>query len=313
MMGDLFGGLLSLQSNFDSTVAVAGGDRRFKISENVSPIPQDRIFFNYNYFHNAVTDVDGVTHSLDRFTFGLEKTFLDGGASVEVRLPIVSGLGASQSMTGDNTDIELGNLGMYVKAILMSGPNWAATGGLAMTLPTSRDAQADTGGDFIEIESDAVHLAPFLGYVTQPNRCWFAQGFIQADFDLNGNDVYDGTLSDRVYRGTVQDQNLLFLDASIGRWIHRNCDPCSRLRAVAAIAELHYTTTLNDTDAVSPFGGGSYTISNPYNRMDIVNATGALVIQYPNASLRFGAAAPLRNDEERLFDAEIIFQFNRFF
>ncbi len=312
MMGDLFGGLLSLQENFDSTMAIAGGDRRFKISENVSPIPQDRVFFNYNHFENALTDVDGVNHSLDRFTFGLEKTFIDGNASFEVRLPIVSGLDAFQSLSGDNSGVEVGNLGMYVKAILLSGTDWAMSGGLAMTVPTGNDSQANLSSDFVEIENDAVHLAPFLGYLTRPNRCWFAQGFIQADFDLNGNDVYDGTLSDRVYRGTVQEQNLLFVDASVGRWIHRSCDPCRGLRGVAAIAELHYTTTLNDTDTVSPVGN-PYTVSNPYNRMDILNATGAVVVKYPKSSFRVGAAAPLRDGEERLFDAEIIFQFNRFF
>jgi hypothetical protein len=181
-----------------------------------------------------------------------------------------------------------------------------------MTLPTSHDAQVDTDSEFIEIEDDAVHLAPFLGYVTRSNCCWFAQGFIQADFDLNGNDVYDGTGSDRVFRGTLQDQNLLFVDASIGRWIHRGCDPHRRLRAVALMGELHYTTTLNDTDIVAPLFS-SYAISNPFNRMDILNATGALVIQFSKSAVRVGAAAPLRNDEERLFDAEIIFQFNRYF
>ena len=63
---------------------------------------------------------------------------------------------------------------------------------------------------------------------------------------------------------------------------------------------------MNDADQVR-------SITNPFNRMDILNATGALVFRFPGATFRVGAAAPLRDDEERLFDTEIIAQFNRFF
>jgi hypothetical protein len=46
------------QPCMDVLADLAGGDRRFKISENNSPFPQDRIFFNYHHFHNAVVDVN---------------------------------------------------------------------------------------------------------------------------------------------------------------------------------------------------------------------------------------------------------------
>jgi hypothetical protein len=41
MVGDFFGGGFLLSSG--QTVPIAGGDRRFKVAENVSPIPRDRI------------------------------------------------------------------------------------------------------------------------------------------------------------------------------------------------------------------------------------------------------------------------------
>jgi hypothetical protein len=135
------------------------------------------------------------------------------------------------------------------------------------------------------------------------NRSWFAQGFIQADFDLNGNDVYTDFNG---YEGVLQDQNLLYVDASIGHWFIRNCDPCAHLSGVAAIAELHYTTTMQDTDSVAG-------VSNGFNRMDILNATGALNFQFRQTSLRIGVAAPLRGNEENLFDTEILVQLNRNF
>ena len=114
------------------------------------------------------------------------------------------------------------------------------------------------------------------------------------------NDVYDYS----GFQGVIQDQNLLFIDASLGHWICRNCNPCARLNGVAAIAELHYTTTMNDTDSVG-------SVTNPFNRLDILNASGALNFQLGHTALRVGAAAPLTNSEEKLFDAEVIFQLNR--
>lgn len=311
MMGDFFGGsFLLTDDDFvgsdpqGSTLALAGGDRRFKITENVSPVPQDRVFFNYNRFHNAVTDTNNVSQSVDRFTFGTERTFQDGLASVEMRLPFAAALDSTQiDSSTDTEEVELGNLGFALKVHLLSGINWLLSAGTTLTLPTGDDFELIIAGDrVLLVQNEAVHLAPFLGYLAQPNQRWFAQGFLQADFDLNGNDVFTDANG---FEGTVQDQNLLFVDASVGHWLRRTNDRRSRLSGIAALAELHYTATLNDTDEVAD-------VTNPFNRMDILNATGALHFQFDAASLRVGAAAPLTDDEDRFYDAEIVVQFNRF-
>ncbi len=303
MIGDHFGGTFLFGSNGVHTVSLAGGDRRFKIAENVSPVPQDRVFFNYNHFENALSDVNNANRSLDRFTFGFEKTFWDGNASLEARLPFASGLNSSQTFgVADTQATELGNLALAFKTNLLSGCNWMLSGGTGISIPTGDDFEVSTANALeLRVKNDAVHLSPFIGYLNQLNCNAFFQGFVQADFDLSGNDVYSGA---RGFEGIIQDQNLLFIDASLGRWIHRSCNPCDRLTGVAAMAELHYTTTMNDADSVSE-------ISNSFNRMDILNASAALNFQFRHTSLRVGGAAPLRNDEERLFDAEIIFQLNR--
>ena len=248
-------------------------------------------------------DLNDVNRSLDRFTFGFEKTVLCGNASIELRLPFASGLNSRQTFgAADTQATELGNLGLAFKMNLLSGCDWILSGGTGITIPTGDDFEAYTANALdLRVKNDAVHLSPFIGYLHQPNQNWFFQSFIQADFDLSGTDVFTGTGG---FEGVIQDQNLLFIDASLGRWIHRNCNPCKRYSGVAAIAELHYTTTMNDTDTVSA-------ITNPYNRMDILNASGALNFLFRKTSLRVGGAAPLRDDEERLFDAEIIFQLNR--
>src|SRR5262249_29857955 len=55
----------------------------FKIADNESPRPQDRVFVNYNYFDRIL----GTSVDLNRETLGFEKTFLDGNASVGMRVP----------------------------------------------------------------------------------------------------------------------------------------------------------------------------------------------------------------------------------
>lgn len=315
MIGDFFGGSFLIASGDPSdspqlgpsirgtTVSLAGGDRRFKVAENVSPIPQDRVFFNYNHFHNSLRDINGVSKNLDRFTFGLEKTFHEQMSSIEIRLPFASALNSRQQLGLPETQhTEIGNLALGFKACLLAGDDWIVAGGTTLTMPTGDDYELFSGDErTLLIQNDAVHLAPYLGYAAFPGRHWFFQTFLQTDFDLNGNDVFTDFNG---FEGVLQDQNLLFLDFSLGRWLHRSSDPRDWISGIALMAELHYTTTINDTDFVAG-------VTNPDNRMDVLNTTAALNFQFEISSLRVGAAAPLRDDEESLFDAEIIVQLNR--
>jgi hypothetical protein len=80
-----------------------------KVADDNSPLPQDRVGFRFNYFHNAVS-ITGLSsetilaperslngfirptqtkdYDYNLYTFNFEKTFLSGQASAEVRLPI---------------------------------------------------------------------------------------------------------------------------------------------------------------------------------------------------------------------------------
>jgi len=109
-----------------------------------------------------------------------------------------------------------------------------------------------------------------------------------------------------VYQGRLHEQSLLYLDASIGRWIYRN--PCATcITGIAPTVELHYTTTMEDTATVGGF-------SNPFNRMDVLDLTAGVHVQLGARNmLSVAGVAPLRQDEEKLFDAEIQLQYNRYF
>jgi len=143
MLGDFFGGSfldLDNQGIGSETISINGGDRRFKVAENVSPMPRDRVFVNYNHFENALKDHRGKSISLDRYTPGFEKTFFDKSASLEVRLPVARGMSSSQDLSSSDTQgSELGNLALAAKVILLRGSSWVISGGSSLTLPTGDD------------------------------------------------------------------------------------------------------------------------------------------------------------------------------
>ena len=211
MIGDFFGGgyqyLVASPAN-GATVAVAGGDRVLKFSDNNSPIPQNRLFFNYHLFNNSVVDVNGQTQNTNRFTFGLEKTVWDGTASIEFRVPFEASVDATQ-MVGSNDTLaaEFGNLALATKLLIYLG---------VYCRPNNR---------------------VFTQFVTQVN--FDVSGSTVTVFDPS---FFGGVGSDRIF-----EQSLLFLDYSLGYWMyHVRSDDW--ITGIAPMVELHYTSTLNDLD-----------------------------------------------------------------
>ena len=329
MVGDFFGGGYQLRADEFRTfqpdyfnTSVAGADRRYKIAENNSPFPVDRAFFNFNHFHNALRTADGREANLDRGVLGLEKTFLDQWWSCEFRLPFVSGLNGDQilnSPVANNVSGEMGNFGLAMKRLLYRDATLAASVGLGVVLPTGSDARVFSfPGDplpDIEIDNEAYYLQPFAGVWWMPSDQSFCQLAVQADFDARGNPV----IVDQTLVGTIQDQTLLFLDASYGYWLMHDPYGEGIVTGIAPMIELHYTSTLQDTDVVDfgRFVGGGSTdtnsVTNPNNRQNILNMTGALRLELAGTSfLTFAGVVPLRSDE-KLFDAEFSAQFVQYY
>lgn len=321
MVGDFFGGAYQInavtagQSSGQFTnLPAAGGDRRFKISENYSPFPIDRVFFNYNHFHRALETADGREANLNRATFGVEKTFLDQWWSYEFRLPFASGLNNDQvvSSTADNVSTEFGNIAMALKRLVSTSDTTAVSAGLGIVLPSGANGNLyDSSGTLIVTTfNDAVYLQPFLGLWYTPTDRFFAQFNVQADFDVRGNRI-DFVQVGNGPEGTVQDQALLFLDGSIGYWIFRDPYADSFITGLAPIIELHHNTTIEDPDQLR---SGPDEVTNPNRRLDVLNLTGALRLELAGVSyLTFFGVAPLRDNEEKLFDAEFGVQYTRLY
>jgi hypothetical protein len=323
-IGDYFGGggVISGPSwgASELNLPLGGGDRRQKLTEHTSPIPADRVFITYNYFDNPLVDVNNNVVDVNRYMFGFEKTFLNRNASLEVRTPLVNGVAANQDQDGTTyyRETELGNVTLTPKFLLRRDRCGAVSTGLGIVLPTAPDIQVSSGNLTVDVENLAVHLQPFIAFHRTPgNHCW-ATFYTQFDFATGGNRVISREngveLSDELYN----DQHLMFLDLSVGRWLRRN--PCGRVRGVAAIFELHYTTTLNDTDGVqagrssSSNGGAEDVLTNLDNRLDVLNATAGLRFEGSRGNtVTIGGVAPLRTGADAIFDGEFLIQLNRGF
>jgi hypothetical protein len=324
------GGTQFFRSSF--TLPMAGGSRVGKISENDSPIPRDRVFFSYNHFQNVFQLSEQAAappgpplirqEPIDRYTVGFEKTFFDGWTSVEVRMPFVGIPDTQLQSVGVNSG-SVGNLTVVLKSLLYMDGATAVGAGLAIETPTGSDTIARLGTSNIRFQNQAAHLLPYIGFVWSPgDPRWgwgdglFFSGFAQIDINASGNavDVLGPNSIPTQTLGQLTDQNLGFLDIAAGYWLFR--DPYApRLTGLAAITELHYTTTLQNIDRINgQLPTGSFTINGVGNRFDVLNGTiGVQALLFDASSLRVAGVFPIGNEDRRLFDSEVQVQFNRRF
>lgn len=311
-------GLLG-QSVFD--IPSAGGSRRVKIGENNVALPTNRVYVMYNHFHNVfqineaptflTPRVQYQTH-VDRYTLGFEKMFFDDLWSVEVR----QAFNSSFDYQGTNFGVDggsVGNTAIILKNLLYTDDSTAIGGGVAFDLPTGSDVNVGLSGMPLEFENDSFHILPWLGFASSAD-IFYVTGFAQLDIAANGNQIRAPQLNNSVV-GIYNEQNLLYLDLAVGSYLYRNPD-ADRLTSIALQGELHYTSTLQDTDVISaPNLSTPFALTNVYNRQDVVNGTVALQFQLGLLStFRVAAVAPLSEAiDERLFDAELQVQFNRRF
>ena len=86
----------------------------YSIGDDENPRPQDRLYFEFNYFNDASTPTTRI--DLSRETFGFEKTFLDGNASIGVRVPFYD---TSGDFSLDDSD-DVGDLTIILKYALIN-------------------------------------------------------------------------------------------------------------------------------------------------------------------------------------------------
>jgi hypothetical protein len=280
MFGDLFGPVgtkvITTPQGVTRTVRVpitSGG--AYKISENESPRPVDRIFFTYNYYNGVFDSLNPGLPStnLHREVLGFEKTFLDGNASIGLRLPWLQLTGSSE--------IEDSNVGDLTVVTKYAWINDRYTGnvfstGFCITVPT--------GEDFVDFTGIPIHstlLQPWAGFIVSASEDWYVLGFSAVIIPTNDEDV-----------------TLLTNDIGLGYWLRRN-DQCSLINSISPTVELHVTTPLDHrgTDSV------------PLGFADIVNLTYGLHV-FSNAGWGISAAVGHPLTGPKPFDLEAIVQVN---
>jgi hypothetical protein len=271
--------------------AVVPSVRGFKIAENQSPQPQDRVFFTMDYFNNLNgalnTRFDSPVNNMTawRYIFGLEKTFDDGYGSVGVRLPLDQ-LSASSTISGNfarpgGTSTSLNDLSIFTKYILKVDPDTGSllSVGLEMTLPTGPSQFA--GAKYIEgIQSTEVQ--PFIGYLLIRDR-FYLHGFLSLSAP-----------------STVRDVTMVYNDLGVGYFLYRNPDPDSFLTSVAPTFEVHVNTPLTHRDW--------FNANDISGTADVVDLTyGVNVGFFRQAVLTFGWVTPVTGPRPFNYEAVLLF------
>ncbi|MEM9187031.1 MAG: hypothetical protein AAGB00_11095 [Planctomycetota bacterium] len=286
---------------------------RTRLQDNNSAMPQDRVFFDYSYFHNAALTAGGV--DVSRFAPGVEKTFLGGMASVEVRVPFGVTFNSDQvsGAAPDTSSFEFGNVVVAPKVLLSSDPDLAIAVGMGVALPTGDGIliSMSDGTPAVRIDNESVHLLPYFAmlYAPRGSDC-FAHLFVTYDFDLNGNETFANVTGAGLESiGTWSDQHLVTLNLAFGEYVYRARSRHDRLQSVAYSAELHYTGSISDADSVS---GGSFVVGDPNANLSLLNATLGGHARVGQTTFSAGYSLPLTSDD-RVFDGELRLFANRAF
>lgn len=260
----------------EALVPVPGRYSGITITDNDSPRPTDRVYFNYGYYDGIGAQLNpGVGNiTQNRPMIGFEKTFLDKNASFGMRLPFIQLNGPP----GAGADA-VGDLSILTKYAFINNPNGnVVSAGMILTLPT-----APSGGLLCDGTSipHSVLFQPWAGFVHVFDRA-YVQGITAIIVPTDSRDI-----------------TLFAHSLGMGYWLYR-ADGDRMLRGIIPVAEVHVRTPLNHRDR----DGVVY-------MQDQVNVTGGLHLRFPRAT--FGGAVCVPTLAPRPWNVEAIANFTYWF
>lgn len=264
--------------------------RNFKVSENQSPRPQDRIFFDYNFYTNVNSTVNTALRSpvnrLNAYVYmwGFEKTFDGGNGSIGMRLPL-------NTLTGSSTTIyvpassALGNLDIFAKYILKQNVETGSvlTAGFQISPPTATGRFA--GAPYL-YGLNTTYLQPFIAYLWRQDR-FFVQGF-----------------SGFIFPATNSDVSMMYNDISTGYFVYQNPDTSRLVTAIVPSFEVHVNSPLDHRNPFNAF--------DPAASANATNLTYGLNVMFHGRSM-LTAALVTPVSSPKPFDTEFVLFFNYFF
>lgn len=299
MIGD--GGLLQPR-------VIVAGSRIFnmqnhvsKVSENNSALPQDRIGLNFSTMQNVslgrrivgVPPVgQAVVDDLQEYSLFAERTLLQGLVSVDLTVPIYRTSefeinNNAEFLVGPQVQGEMGDLAFGIKGLLHRSSSLATSLGLRVEVPTRGEVRVDFTDT--HLHDDVWHFTPYLATQWTPTQNLFFNGF--ASYRLNSTDMR-ATAAAGTY--AIREPTYLMIDGSAGYWFVRRPHG-SGLTGLAALLELHYTTTPESEAALAL--QGIPTTGAALGHTDYLNLTAGLTSRWnERVSLTGAVSAPLRSN-----------------
>jgi hypothetical protein len=197
----------------------------FKLGEIESPRPQNRVYFEYNFYNNLTDPSTGTSLDLHRATLGFERTFIDGNASLGARIPI-----SFHDRDGGGSIDGIGDLTVITKYAFLNDCDTGnvLSGGLAVLFPTGRDITLGSGATV-----STFLFQPYAGAICHVNSDLYAQGF-----------------SSMVIPSRTDFPTVVYNDIGVGYRIYR-CNSDSMLTSVIPTVEGHLQTPINHTGVSS--------------------------------------------------------------
>jgi hypothetical protein len=161
-------------SNLQSKVPVTSFGS-FKISDNESVQPVDRVFMTYNYYN--VDGFQGNSSSINREVVGFEKAFLDGRASFGMRVPFTQ---VGENLGGTSDVDGLSFIGKYAFYLDRETGN-VISGGLVVTVPTGPDIPLDSNTTV-----NPTLIQPWVGGAFNFGR-FYVQGYSEIIISTDNN------------------------------------------------------------------------------------------------------------------------------
>ena len=269
MFGDVIDTILAFRPDPASAIrgtAIPIGRGAFKIAENESPRPQNRLFLHFNYYKDV--PAGGTLQQLYREVIGFEKTLLGGDASAGLRLPFVQFQDAQSSSVVDDLSL----LFKYAPLTDRETGSVLSTG-LVVTVPTGATGTLAFLKDGRVEKGRAALFQPFIGYLWN-----------KGDFFVHGFESLMVATDSRAV-------TILFTDLGLGyRFLHG--DRGRLVTGITPTVELHVNTPLNHR-------------SGAFSYRDSVNFTGGVHVALKERYL-FGVAVGTPVAGARLFDREVI-------
>ena len=281
---------------------------RVKMSEDNSPLPRDRFIFTYDSFGDVPFTANGI--GVNRFQFGVEKTFLDGRWSAEVRLPFAGTLASTYRQGAEVTDLEFGNIRLALKRLLVRNQYLAVSTGLGISLPTAKDQTVLSLLDdslLYRFRNKSVQLEPFVGALFTPTDRLFGQLWSSINVDASGSNL---TWNPGVFGGSgtakIWDLPILSVDGQVGYWLIRNGSGV--VRGLAPFVELHWNQTIAQNqlvDAVGNATGGQGLSVSAIGTKELNLSAGFLCQLGDHMNVSVGAAVPLLQRPDRTFNWQV--------